>query len=166
MVSKAQLLDSMRHESAVVKHLVGKLSPDKLEYRPSPGQRSTIELLRYLTICGIVAATRCITGTWEHAAAADKRASHLRIDDIPKAMDEQMAAMDRLFANLTDEDLSTRAAKMPSGELCTLGESLMNVALKFLVAYRMQLFLYAKACGADIGSSNCWAGTDAKKSAG
>ncbi|MBA2479598.1 MAG: hypothetical protein H0V44_02970 [Planctomycetes bacterium] len=163
MVTKAQLLDSMRHETHVIKHLVGKIHADKLEYRPSPAQRSTIELLRYLTTCASVSATFALTGTWEHAAAADKRASHLRLEDIPKAMDDQLAAIDRQFAGIDDAELGTRPSKMPWGAPGTLGEVLMNQVLKLMVAYRMQLFLYAKACGAEIGTANCWGGMDAKK---
>ena len=37
----------------------------------------------------------------------------------------------------------------------------MDMTLKCFVAYRMQFFLYVKACGvSDIGPANCWAGVD------
>ncbi|MDR3502489.1 MAG: hypothetical protein P4L79_07885 [Legionella sp.] len=39
----------------------------------------------------------------------------------------------------------------------------LNLILKSLTAYKMQLFLYLKACGIDnIGTSNLWRGEDPK----
>jgi hypothetical protein len=166
MVTKAQLIASMRHEMSVIKHLGGKISATKLEYRPSPGQRSAIELLRYLTVTAQVATGFALTGSWEHAKAIDAQAAKLRLEDIPKAMDAQLAAIERQLAEVSDRDLAEKPAKMPWGAACTLGEALMNMPLKFLTAYRMQLFLYAKACGAEIGTSNCWGGIDQRASSG
>jgi hypothetical protein len=43
----------------------------------------------------------------------------------------------------------------------TLGRALVETTLKWLTAYRMQLFLYAKASGNEkIGTANNWAGVD------
>ncbi|MEN8148715.1 MAG: hypothetical protein ABFS86_02760 [Planctomycetota bacterium] len=53
---------------------------------------------------------------------------------------------------------------MPWGAPTTVAAGLMDMPLKVLVAYRMQFFLYLKACGlADIGPANCRAGVDLPK---
>jgi hypothetical protein len=47
-----------------------------------------------------------------------------------------------------------------------LGEALIELVLKTATAYRMQLFLYAKASGsAQLTSSDCWQGVAAKQKA-
>ena len=38
--------------------------------------------------------------------------------------------------------------------------AIMSGPLKWLTGYKMQLFLYAKATGAEIGTSNAWGGYD------
>ena len=41
-----------------------------------------------------------------------------------------------------------------------LGRGILDLPLRFLVGYRMQLFLYAKAAGAPkLGTAECWWGT-------
>ena len=60
----------------------------------------------------------------------------------------------------------TRQARLPTGVIQNLGLAVINGPLKWLSAYKLQLFLYAKATGArDIGTSNAWAGIDWKKQA-
>lgn len=52
-------------------------------------------------------------------------------------------------------------AALPWGEPVKAGAALINMPLKCLVAYRMQLFLYAKLVGlTELGSANCWVGVD------
>ena len=50
---------------------------------------------------------------------------------------------------------------MPWGTPTTVSAGLMDMTLKCFVAYRMQLFLQAKAAGnPSLGTVNCWAGMD------
>ncbi len=59
-----------------------------------------------------------------------------------------------------------RDASCPWGTPVKLGEALVRTVLYTYVAYRMQLFLYAKESGnADIGPANCWVGVDAPRPA-
>lgn len=164
MLTKAQFLDSCRHETKVVKHLATKVPPGGLEWRPTPGQRSTLELLRYLTSCGIVPAEAMVTGSWEHAESAEKASEAVMPETFASAMDAQMRAIEALLEPLSETDLLDRMAEMPWGTPCRLGESLVNTVLKTFVAYRMQLFLYAKESGnADIGPAECWVGVTRPK---
>lgn len=52
VLTKAELISCLQHEVHVLVHLCGKVQPAMIDYRPTPKQRSTIELLRYLTAVG------------------------------------------------------------------------------------------------------------------
>ncbi len=62
---------------------------------------------------------------------------------------------------ITAEDLETETV-YPWGEKVKLGRALLEAPLKYLTAYRMQLFLYAKQSGAEVGTANNWRGVDPK----
>jgi len=49
MINKEQLLAACRHEINIIKHLAEKIPTGGAGYRFTPPQRSTTELLRYLT---------------------------------------------------------------------------------------------------------------------
>ncbi len=166
MLGKANLFASIRHETQVIKHLIGKVPAGQDGYRPAANQRSTLELAQYLSICGIVGTTFALTGTWDHWASFDASVKTLALKDLPQALDDQVTKIEQALAGISDQDLATKQSKMPWGAPCTFGEALLNMPIKFLTAYRMQLFMYVKACGADVGTSNCWGGVDAKKASG
>jgi hypothetical protein len=52
VLTKDELIDELLHELRILLHLVSKVDPAKLDYRPTPTQRSLLELLQYLTIFG------------------------------------------------------------------------------------------------------------------
>ena len=52
VLTKPELLGSLQHEVRILLHLAGKIDRRMLDYRPAPKQRSTLELLQYLTIMG------------------------------------------------------------------------------------------------------------------
>ena len=161
MITKRQFLDSCLHEIAVVKHLAGKIPPGAMGWRPTPKQRSTLELLQYLTTCAIVPGQALVTGSWDHAVAMEEASANIVPEIFPQAMDVQARALSDLVERVSDRDLLEQDAAMPWGAPCKLGEGLVNTVLKTLVAYRMQLFLYAKEAGAHhLGPANCWVGVD------
>ena len=51
-LTKEELIGSLQNEIRILLHLAGKIDKNKLDYRPTAKQRSTIELLRYLTCMG------------------------------------------------------------------------------------------------------------------
>lgn len=164
MITRDQLLSSMRHETNVIKHLALRVPAGKLDWRPTPKQRSTLELLQYLTTCGVIGVKSMIHGNWDHVAAIDTAAAAVTPATFAAAMDRQMAELEKDINAIPEKDLRTRAATMPWGAPTVLGLSLVDCGLKPLVAYRMQLFLYAKESGAaDIGPANCWVGVDGPK---
>lgn len=160
MITREQFLTSVTKECNVCKHLHSKLTPESIDYRPSPGQRSTLELLRYLSSIGIASMSALVTGSWDAYRTYHERSTTMTAEEFPSAMDRQAAEIAEMLNGISDEDLMTGEAKVPTGETLPLGHALMNTVYTWLVAYKMQLFLYAKANGAEIGTANCWGGRD------
>lgn len=161
MLGKADLLDTLARETAITKHLLGKVPAGGLDYRPTPGQRSTLELLRYLSHCGIGGTLAMADGNWDGYKSWAARCAKLTAPEIPAALDRQSEALAEFFAGVTDEALATREATTPLGEKLPLGRALLELPVKWMTAYRMQLFLYLKAAGNDgIWTPNCWGGVD------
>ncbi len=48
VLTREELSRALQHEIAILLHFAGKLEPAMLDYRPTPKQRSALELLRYL----------------------------------------------------------------------------------------------------------------------
>jgi hypothetical protein len=162
MAEKDDLLWAMSLECDVAKHLFEKLPREDWEatlaYRPTPGQRSTLELLRFLSYCATGAATGCIEGGWDTWKRLAQRAEGMSAEEFPAAMDRQKGELAVLLGPLSDDDLASRTAKNPLGMEMSLGRTLLDLAVRWLVGYRMQLFLYARALGADVWTPDCWYG--------
>ena len=156
----AHLITALRRETAIVKHLATKIPAGQLDYRPTPAQRSTLELLRYITTIAITSSRYCLVGNWDHAKEYGAKAAGLHLADIAGAMDRQLAEVEAVLAKLSASDLERQVA-LPWGGAGTLGDVLLEMPVGFMTAYRMQLFLYAKASGASqIGTMDLWAGKD------
>ena len=161
MIRKDDLKNALTHECRIAIHLHGKLQAGALEYRPTPKQRSTLELLRYLAACGIGSARAMRDGDWDGYTAAMKRTESMEGGAFPELMAQQEAELEEFIDGLSDEALGAEEATLPWGEKVSLGRGLLETTLKWLTAYRMQLFLYAKSSGnAAIGTANNWAGVD------
>ena len=52
VLTKSELIASLQNEVRILLHLASKIDRATLDYRPSPKQRSTMELLRYLSVMG------------------------------------------------------------------------------------------------------------------
>lgn len=162
MISKDAFKDAMLRECDICVHLFGKLGPESWDYRPARKQRSTAELLRYLAICGIAGATCMAESNWKRFAEFSERTKAMPPEAFPDAMQQQKADLETFFANVDEATLLTRPAPLPGGGELPLGEALLNGPFKWLTSYKLQLFLYAKANGAEIGTANAWRGVDWK----
>ena len=162
VLTKPELIGSLQHEVRVLLHLAGKVDPAMLDYRPTPKQRSTMELLRYLTLMGPELIRGAKRGgfdvpSWTAAqAAAEAR-------DFPQTLAAIGAQGDeyaQLLSDMSDEDFRTEIEMF--GRPTTRGAFIVNLVLGGCAAYRTQLFLYLKACGRDeLSTMNLWAGMDA-----
>ncbi len=162
VLTKSELIGSLQHEVHILLHLAGKIDRATLGYRPTPKQRSTIELLQYLSIMGpeLVKATK--VGTFDPAVwtVAQKAAEARYFDQTLAAIAAHKDAYATLLAGFSDEEL--RAEIQPFGTKTTRGAFLVNLVLGGCAAYRTQLFMYLKANGREeLSTMNLWAGVDA-----
>lgn len=161
MITKDQLAASMTHECDVVLHLFSKLPAGALEYQPSAEQRTTLALLRYLAVCGS-ASIHCMShNDWKAFGSFTERVREMTGEEFPAAMELQKKEILDFFASVSEETLRTQEASVPGRGTMPLGAGIVNGPLKWLTAYKLQLFLYAKAAGAtELKTSNAWRGTD------
>jgi hypothetical protein len=163
VISREQVSGAMTRECDICLHLFSKLSPDAYDYKPSDSQRTTLELLRYLAGCGIGGLRAMASSDWKLFNEELSRTREMPAEDFPAAMIRQKQAIEQFFASTSEAELETKEAKMPGGGILPLGAGIINGPLKWLAAYKLQLFLYAKATGAhQIGTANAWAGIDWK----
>ncbi len=163
MIGKNLLLQSLLREIEIVRHLHGKIAPGNENFKPTEGQRTTLELLRYLSYCGLGGAIYATTGDAERVKPMREASLKLGLTDIPAALDRQAAALKDLFASLDERELMTREVTVPWGARDTAARWLLDLPLKWLTGYRMQLFLYLKQSGRpELATSNCWRGEDPK----
>ena len=157
MLTKNDIRDSIIHEYKVIKQLVSKLPEGSEGYRLSEGQRSTIELLRYLALLGpgMVHAANDNGFDWlgENAAAVD----HLTLGDVPAHLDGAMAELSTLFDAMSDEDFTSREVSVEGMGDWTIQTWLLNTVCKFMPAYKLMLFHHAKGAGnGELGTWDAW----------
>ena len=161
MFSKEQYIHSLRHETHICKHLFGKMPEGGLDYRPTPEQRSMLELLQYLTTAASVPVKAIVASDWSTVGAQIEKSKELKVEDFCAAMDRQCQEVEKILAGISEEEMLDREAQTPMGPF-KLGEALVNFPLKFMACYRMQLFLYLKSAGVStLSKFNCWGGIDA-----
>src|SRR5882762_2471513 len=170
VLTKEELIASLQHEVRILVHLAGKVDKSKLDYRPTPKQRSTLELLQYMAIMGPTQVAVIKTGVFDRAALsaawspAETAAKAMSFDDAVSAIQKQSDEYARILTAWTEADF--RAEIDVFGRKFTRGWLLVNQVLSGLAAYRMQLFLYLKACGREeLNTVNLWAGVDSMTAA-
>src|SRR3981189_3680002 len=67
VLTKEELISSLRREVRILLHLAGKVDKSKLDYRPTPKQRSTLELLQYMAIMGPTQVAIIKSGAFKRA---------------------------------------------------------------------------------------------------
>lgn len=161
-MTKSELIASLQDEVRILLHLGRKIDRTQLDYRPTPKQRSTIELLRYLSMMGPTIVQYTMTGSQDPALWADaaKIADARDFDQTLAAIAAQHGEYASLLENVADADLRTEIDSVIGGKT-SRGATLVNLVLCGCAAYRTQLFLYLKACGREeLTTMNLWAGID------
>lgn len=164
MISKRQFLDSCLQEISIIKHLYGKVKPEMLGYRPADKQRTMLELLQYLSHfvkleAGAIYSGKAIGNFQDEIKAAYQ----MPADKFLERMDDQAKTLTDIFKKISDGELAQEVDLFGRGKSQPRSLWFFNLILKNLVGYKMQLFLYLKACGVShIGTSNLWRGEDAK----
>jgi hypothetical protein len=163
ILTKQELIGLFRHEVHVLLHLAGKIDQSQLDYRPTPKQRSTRELLQYLSFMGPTMIEAGVKdGKFDPAkwTAAENAAKAKSFDQILSAIRAQSETYTQALDALSDADFRREINMF--GQPQSLGVFLVSSVLAGYVAYRTQLFLYLKACGrTELNTMNLWAGVDA-----
>src|SRR5580765_6013879 len=96
VLTKSELIASLQGEVRILLHLAGKVDRAMLDYRPTPKQRSTLELLRYLSIMGPTFVRYTMSGSqdpnlWNDGVkAADARDFDQTVAVIAAQHDERL----------------------------------------------------------------------------
>ena len=142
-------------------HLCGKVKSEMLGYRPTAKQRSTLELLRYLTVMGpglvkSVKAGEFLEAEW---GAAQSAADQMDFDAVVKSLASQSAVYEQAVGEMSDGAFQAEIELF--GHKAKRGVLLVTLVAGGHAAYRTQLFCYLKACGRDeLNTSNLWGGVD------
>jgi hypothetical protein len=163
-LTKSELIAALQNEIRILLHLTGKIEHSMLDYRPTPKQRSMRELLRYLSMMGpmLVQVATSEAGSFGREAwmAAKEAADARDFDDTLAVIAAQSDGYATVLGALSDADLAKPMAAF-DGSQTTRGAFIVNLVLCGHAAYRMQLFLYLKACGVEaLGTANLWRGAD------
>ena len=162
VLTKSELVAALQNEARILHHLTGKIDRSKLDYRPTAKQRSTLELLKYLSMMGPTLVRYVKVNTpdpamWADAAAAADAGD---FDQTITAIAAHGDLYASLLADVSDADLRAEVMGM-DGSKTSRGSVLVNGVLCSCAAYRTQLFLYIKACGREeLNTMNLWAGVD------
>lgn len=162
VLTKEELISSLQNEVRILLHLASKIDRNQLDYRPTPKQRSTIELLRYLTIMGPNVIKAIKAGAFDGAAfgTAQAAANAMNFDQVVAAIEKQSDEYAKQLGAFSDADF--RGEIEMFGRKSSRGSLIVNMVLSGFAAYRTQLFLYLKACGRDeLNTMNLWGGVDA-----
>jgi hypothetical protein len=165
VLAKDELIAAFQKELHILTHLIGKVDPAKIDYRPSAKQRSVLELIQYMTVMA-PAMTESIKGgefTREAMGAIwgprDEASKKMNWEQAVAAIGRQSDELTRYIGAWSDADF--RSAINMFGQDTTRGAALVNMVLCGYAAYRTQLFLYLKAMGREeLNTMNLWGGVD------
>lgn len=167
VLTKSELIASLQNEVRILLHLASKIDRTTLDYRPTPKQRSTLELLKYLSIMGPMLVQAAKGGGFDREVwgKAQAEAEARDFNQTVAAIAAQSDAYASLLSSMSDADLRAEMGGF-DGRKTTRGAFIVNLVLSGSAAYRTQLFLYLKACGREeLSTYNLWAGVDAPAAA-
>jgi hypothetical protein len=165
ILTKDELIASLEHEIRVLLHLASKVDSAMLDYRPSAKQRSMLELLQYLTIAFPI-HLRVIHGgnfdmdTWRNSWRTQEAIAKARnLEQVRESIAGQTALFGELLRPLSEEEFRTPIEMF--GHKGSRSLWIIRLVVSHYAAYRMQLFLYLKACGREeLNTMNLWGGMD------
>ena len=162
VLTRSELIGTLQQEIRILVHLAGKVDASMLDYRPTPKQRSTLELLRYLTTSGpaLIQYAKGQPVDAEAIAAATQAANSRNFDETVAALAALSDQYAELLADVSDDDLRGEIMWV-DGSRISRGLFLVNYVFGQAAQYRLQLFLYLKACGREeLNTMNLWLGAD------
>lgn len=166
VLTKSELLTALQNEVRILMHLIGKIDRTAIDYRPTAKQRSTLDLLRYLSYMGPtlvrMANNQADFGTWK---AESEAAEARNFDQTVAIIADQKKTYETLINGMSDETLRSEIDNF-DGSKTSRGVFILKYVLQGHAAYRTQLFLYLKSCGREeLSTRNLWGGIDAPPAA-
>lgn len=165
VLTKDELIAAFQKEVRIFVHLISKVDPAKIDYRPTAKQRSVRELIQYMVIMAPAMTESIKGGDFSPDAMGkiwgtrDAAAKAMNWEQAVAAVGRQSDEMTRMVATLTEADFRSEINMF--GENTTRGAAMVNMVLCGYAAYRMQLFLYLKAMGREeLNTMNLWGGYD------
>ncbi len=160
MYTKENLIASVENEFRIIKHLAEKIPTGTEGYKPTEGQRTTLELLQYLSTIFANATHVIYEGTSDAYKTSPLKLEDTTMENFTAKMDAQLAIWKGMMEKFDDTQLATVVNIYGMGDM-TKGRYLVENLLKWAAAYKMQLFMYIKSSGnTGIGTSNLWGGMD------
>ena len=142
------LLNSIIKDLRVIKRLSGKIPLDQMNFRPKENVRSTEELLKYLSFTVTAPIDFWLNSPAEdfrsHFGKLNEASKNIAPEAYPAIFEQQIEAIHLLFEKISESDLLNKEVTLPSGTPSKLGEAILETSVKWLSAYKMQLFLYIK----------------------
>src|ERR1043165_7297750 len=104
VLTKEELIASLQNEVRILLHLASKIDRNKLDYRPSPKQRTTLELLQYLVRMGPMLIRSIKSGTFDQAAwqGLVAETDAMNFDQVLAAIEKQKGQYAELLGGFTD----------------------------------------------------------------
>lgn len=166
VLTTSELITALQKEVRILVHLAGKIDRAQLDYRPTPKQRSSLELLRYLSYMGPLlietARSSFDPAVWQAAA---QEADACGFDEILARIAAQSDTYAKVLSAMPDSDFRAEMTGF-DGQKITRGAFIVAYVLSGHAAYRTQLFVYLKACGREeLTTANLWRGVDPKPAA-
>lgn len=157
MISKEQYIAAIKKEFDIIKHLGEKVTAEQLSWKPTEKQRTTLELMHYLTYIFLMGGDSVASGDGE----AYKKYLNTEVptrENFSQMMDAELEKFLGFVNSISEEDMQSEImmwGRSQSRAMHLLG--LLNIAS----AYKTQLFLYMKQTGMEhLNTMNLWAGMD------
>lgn len=156
---KQHLLMNMEREVVLIKQLAPFIEEKDLSFKPVDGVRTTLELMQYLSTIGSYTMRWVVKNdiTDEVRAQVREYRSSLTAANFSDRLDKQLEEIKTYMNEVSDEDLLNKEVTLPTREALPLGAAIINAPIKWLTAYRMELFVYLKMNGhSTLSTKEAW----------
>lgn len=156
---KQHLLQNIEREITLLKQLTPFIEEKDLAFRPVEKVRSTFELMQYLSTIGTYMMRHMLKNDINDEARQQYKEyrSTLTRANFNERLDKQLEEIKTYFSEISEEDLLLKEVSLPTREVLPLGAAIINAPIKWLTAYRMELFVYLKLNGhLELSTKEAW----------
>lgn len=156
---KQHLIQNLQREIFLIKQLAPFIEEKDLDFRPAEKMRSTLELMQYLSGVGATMLRWFLKNdlTPEEWVKIREHRKTLTRENFKERLDQQMEEILVYMNSITEDDLNKLEVELPSKEKMVLGTAIINAPIKWLAAYRYQLFTYLKMNGRpELSTKEAW----------